>query len=250
VLGVRVVKVGGAELDDAVWLDRFADGLAAARPAIVVHGGGRRITAWQERLGIQVEKVDGLRVSTREVADVAQMVLSGAAQSDIVRALRAHGVEAVGLSGADGYLTVSLVDPVRLGRVGRVERVDSDGLRRLLAAGFTPVMAPSSVDEHGEAVNVNADDAAAAVARALGAVELLFVSDVPGVLSAGRPLPSVSTRTIPDLVARGTVTDGMVAKLQAAARSGVARVRVGDLQMLASPDRGTLVVTDSTEVAA
>ncbi|MBI3983118.1 MAG: acetylglutamate kinase [Gemmatimonadetes bacterium] len=249
-LGVRVVKVGGAELDDAAWLGRFAAALATARPAVVVHGGGRRISAWQERLGLRVEKVNGVRVTTADVADVAHMVLCGPTQSDVVRSLRASGVDAVGVAGAEGYFTVELVDAARLGRVGRVTRVDVEGLHRLLAAGFTPVIAPPSVDERGEAVNVNADEAAATVAHALGAAELLFVSDVVGVLRDGRPLSSVSTGDIPQLVAQGVVTDGMVAKLEAAARSRVARVRIGDIHVLMDPDRGTLIVTEAVEAAA
>lgn len=244
------MKVGGAELDDPAWIERFGACLVAARPVVVVHGGGRRISAWQERLGLPVEMVDGVRVTTPEVAGVAQMVLSGPIQSDLVRGLRQQGMDAVGLAGADGYLIVELVDPARLGRVGRVTRVDVEGLRRLLAAGLTPVIAPSSVDERGEAVNVNADEAAAAVARALGAVELLFVSDVPGVLRNGRVLPSTSTSGVGELIAQGVVTDGMVAKLRAAAQAGVARVRIGDIQMLADPDRGTLIATDAVEAAA
>ncbi|HEX9582712.1 MAG TPA: acetylglutamate kinase [Gemmatimonadales bacterium] len=249
-LGLRVIKVGGAELDDATWLARLAAALPSARPAVLVHGGGRRVSTWQERLGLPVEKVEGVRVTTPDVADVAQMVLCGPIQSDVVRALRSQGVEAVGLCGADGYFTVELVDPERLGRVGRVTRVDVESLRRLLASGFTPVIAPSSVDQRGDAVNVNADEAAAAVARALGAIELLFVTDVPGVLRDGRPLPFVSDGAVADLIARGVVADGMVAKLLAAQSAGVARVRIGDLTMLTSPDRGTLIATSAVEAAA
>jgi acetylglutamate kinase len=247
---VRVVKAGGAELEDAGWLERLATGLLAARPVVVVHGGGRRISAWQERLGLPVEKVDGVRVTTRDVAEVAQMVLSGPVQSDLVRALRQRGLDAVGLAGADGYFTVELVDPARLGRVGRVTGVDVEGLRKLLVAGFTPVMAPAAVDQRGEAVNVNADEAAAAVARAVGAVELLFVSDVPGVLREGRALPSMPARDVPELIAQGVVSGGMAAKLRAASQAGAARVRIGDIRMLSAPDCGTLIVTDAVEAAA
>jgi acetylglutamate kinase len=245
-----VIKVGGAELDDPAWLEGLAAGVRAARPVVVVHGGGRRISAWQERLGLRVAKVEGIRVTTPEVADLAQMVLCGPVQSDIVRTLRSQGVDAVGLAGADGYFNVDLVDSARLGRVGRVTRVDVESLRRLLASGFTPVLAPSSVDARGEAVNVNADEAAAAVARALGAIELLFVSDVPGVLREGRPLAFVSTEAVSDLIAQGVVADGMVAKLLAAQRAGVGRVRIGDLGLLTSPDCGTLIATSSVEAAA
>lgn len=248
-LGVRVIKVGGGELEDALWLDRFAAGVKQARPAVIVHGGGHRISAWQERLGIPVEKVDGIRVTTPETAELAQMVLCGPVRATIVRALCAQGVDAVGVAGADGCLMVELIDSSRLGRVGRVVDVNRALLFRLLDSGFTPVIAPASVGSDGLAVNVNADDAAAAVARALDAAELLFVSDVPGVMRDGQTIPSVSATELPQLIAAGVVRDGMVAKLKAAAQAGRARTRIGDLSMLTDPRGGTLVAA-SLEVAA
>lgn len=248
-LGVRVIKVGGGKLEDARWLDRFAAGVKQARPVVVVHGGGHRISAWQKRLGIPVEKVDGIRVTTPETAELAQMVLCGPVRATIVRALRAHGVDAVGVAGGDGSLKVELIDPETLGRVGRVVEANRALLLRLLDAGFTPVLAPSSVGPDGLAVNVNADAAAAAVARALDAAELLFVSDVPGVMRDGQTIPSVAAADLPQLIAAGVVRDGMVAKLKAAGQAGRARTRIGDLSMLTDPRGGTLVAAN-LEVAA
>jgi acetylglutamate kinase len=239
--GLRVIKVGGAEIEDAAWLDRFAAGVRQARPAVVVHGGGHSISAWQERLGLKVEKRDGIRITTLEVAEVVQMVLCGPVRSAIVCALRTQGVDAVGLAGGDGCLEVELVDPERLGRVGRVTRVHRDLLFRLLEAGFTPVLAPISVGADGLAVNVNADDAAAAVASALDARELLFVSDVPGVMRGAERLATVRPAELNQLISEGVVQGGMVAKVKAAVAAGRVATRIGDVGMLTDPARGTAV---------
>jgi acetylglutamate kinase len=247
--GLRVIKVGGGEIEDAAWLSRFARGVRDARPAVVVHGGGRAISAWQERLGLPVEMRDGIRVTTPEVAEVAQMVLCGPIRGRLVRALRDAGVEAVGVAGGDGCLTVDLVDPVRLGRVGRVTAVDRSMLVRLLGAGFTPVLAPVSADRDGRAVNVNADEAAAAVARELGAAELLFVSDVPGVMHGEERLTSVEAAHLDRLIAEGIVRGGMVAKLKAALAAGGTPCRVGDLGLLRNARAGTRVVVSVGEAA-
>ncbi len=239
--GVRVIKVGGGEIEDAEWLDRFAAGVKQARPAVVVHGGGRRISAWQERLGLGVEMRDGIRVTSPEVAEVVQMVLCGPVRGAIVRALRSHGVDAVGVAGGDGYLSVELVDPERLGRVGRVTGVNRRLLFRLLEAGFTPVLAPISAGPDGMAVNVNADDAAAAVASALDADELLFVSDVPGVMRGAERLAAVDPADLNQLIAGGVVQGGMVAKLKAAVAAGRRATRIGDVAMLTDPSLGTAI---------
>jgi acetylglutamate kinase len=239
--GLRVIKVGGGEIEDAAWLDRFAAGVRQARPAVVVHGGGRSISAWQKRLGLEVEMRDGIRVTSREVAELVQMVLCGPVRAAVVRALRSHGVEPVGVAGGDGTLQVELLDPERLGRVGRVTGVNCPALFRLLEAGFTPVLAPVSVGADGLPVNVNADDAAAAVARALEADELLFVSDVPGVMRGAERLAAVRAADLNELIAGGVVQGGMVAKLKAAVAAGRAATRIGDVGMLTDPKRGTII---------
>lgn len=241
--GLKVIKVGGGEIEDAAWLERFARGVRDAGPAVVVHGGGRAISAWQERLGLPVEMRDGIRVTTPEVAEVAQMVLCGPIRGALVRVLREAGVEAVGVAGGDGCLTVELVDPERLGRVGRVTGVDRHMLLRLLATGLTPVLAPVSTGRDGRAVNVNADEAAAAVARELGAAELLFVSDVPGVMRGARRLASVRPDHLERLIADGVIHGGMVAKLKAALAAGGVPCRVGDLGLLTNPRAGTRVAS-------
>ena len=247
--GLRVIKVGGGEIEDRAWLRRVAQGVKTGGPAVVVHGGGRAISTWQERLGVPVEMRDGIRVTTPEVAEIAQMVLCGPIRGAIVRALRDAGVEAVGVAGGDGCLTVELVDPVRLGRVGRVSGVNRGMLLRLIAAGLTPVLAPVSTGADGHPVNVNADEAAAAVARELGAVELLFVSDVPGVMRGARRLASVQPAHLDRLIADGVVRGGMVAKLKAAVAARGVPCRVGDLALLSDPTAGTRVLASVGEAA-
>lgn len=246
---VRVVKLGGNELDRPGWLADAAAALAAAGPVVVVHGGGAAVTALSERLGLPVEKRDGLRVTTPAVADVVEMVLSGPINRRVVTALRAAGVDAVGLSGADGGLLAAIQAPGGLGQVGRVTNVRAGLLHSLLLAGLTPVVAPVVPASDGSVWNVNADDAAAAVAGALRAAELLQVSDVPGVLVDGVVSPALSEGEIEGLIARGVVSGGMAAKLRAAATAlalGARAVRVGGLAMLQDAAAGTRILTATT----
>ncbi len=246
--GIRVIKIGGGELEDPVWLEHFAVAVKPALPAVIVHGGGKKISQWQRRLGLPVEMRDGVRVTSLEVAELAQMVLCGPIRTRLLWALRRQGVYAVGLAGGDGCFEVELIDPERLGRVGRVTRVDRKTLLRLMGAGFTPVLAPCSTGPDALPVNVNADEAAAAVARALGAEELIFVSDVPGVIRDGKPVGTLSAEEFNELVSAGVVQGGMVAKVSAALASRCRRVRIGDLSALSQPERGTVVL--AVEAAA
>lgn len=250
--GVRVIKVSGHDLDDAAWLGAFAGAVAAGGPTVVVHGGGRQINALSERLGLPIVKRDGLRVTTPEVAEVVQMVLAGPVSLRLVTALRAAGLEPVGLSGADGGLLEAQVTDPALGRVGEVTAVRPALLAALLQSGFTPVVAPVSVDAAGDPLNVNADAAAAAVAVALGAAELVFVSDVPGVLVDGVPQASLSLADAEARIGSGAVQGGMIVKLRAAARAlsgGVAAVRVGALETLTSTLAGTRLLSGTPSPA-
>ena len=184
---VRVVKLGGNELDRPGWLDACAAALADSPsvPTVVVHGGGQAVSALSRRLELPVVKRDGRRISTRGVAEVVEMVLGGPVNRQVVAALRAAGLDALGLSGIDGGLLTAEPLPGDLGHVGRITGVRVELLERLLDAGFTPVvapMAPNGEDSGGGVpLNVNADDAAAAIAGAVGASELLHISDVAGV---------------------------------------------------------------------
>jgi len=252
VLRVRVVKVGGNELDRPDWLAACASAIQAAGPVVVVHGGGKAVDALSRRLGLPVEKRDGLRVTTPEVAEVVELVLAGPANRAVVAALRQAGVDAIGLSGIDGGLLTARQLAGGFGQVGAITDVRASLLQSLLLAGLTPVVAPVAPDASGTPLNVNADDAAAAVAAALRAEELLFVSDVVGVAVGGVPQPSLAAGEIEALIDRGVATNGMAAKLRAAARAlqtGARAVRIGDLDVLTSRSAGTRIFAATPQPA-
>jgi len=243
VLTVRVVKIGGNELDRPTWVADCARALQRAGPIVVVHGGGRAVSEWSQRLGLPVEKRDGMRVTTPEVAELVEMVLSGPINRVLVSALRAAGLDAIGLSGVDGGLLTARVR-ADLGEVGEIVSVRGSLLQSLLLAGLTPVVAP--VAPSGAAptrpLNVNADQAAAAIAAALDAQELLFVSDVPGVTIDGMSQPTLAAAEIEPMIETGVASGGMAAKLRAAGlalQAGVRAVRIGDLDMLEHATAGT-----------
>ena len=252
VLTVRVVKVGGNELDRPDWLAACAAAIKTAGPVVVVHGGGKAVDALSRRLGLPIEKRDGLRVTTPEVAEVVELVLAGPANRAVVAALRKAGVDAVGLSGVDGGLLTARHLAGGFGQVGTITDVRASLLQSLLLAGLTPVVAPVAPDASGTPLNVNADDAAAAVAAALRAEELLFVSDVAGVAVGGVPQPSLAAGEIETLIDRGVATNGMAAKLRAAARAlhaGARAVRIGDLELFSSRTAGTRIFAATPQLA-
>jgi len=243
VLTVRVVKIGGNELDRPTWVADCARALQRAGSIVVVHGGGRAVSEWSQRLGLPVEKRDGMRVTTPEIAELVEMVLSGPINRVLVSALRAAGLDAIGLSGVDGGLLTARVR-ADLGEVGEIVSVRGSLLQSLLLAGLTPVVAP--VAPSGAAptrpLNVNADQAAAAIAAALDAQELLFVSDVPGVTIDGMSQPTLAAAEIEPMIETGVASGGMAAKLRAAGlalQAGVRAVRIGDLDMLEHATAGT-----------
>lgn len=251
-LARRVAKIGGNELDRPEWVAACARALKRVEPLVVVHGGGQAITNWSKRLGLPVEKRDGVRVTTPEVAAVVEMVLSGPINRQVVTALRAAGIDAVGLSGVDGGLLTARRAAGDLGHVGEITGVRAPLLESLLLAGLTPVIAPVAPDGGGVPFNVNADQAASAVAAALGAQELLLISDVPGVQVSGRTQQELMVTDIEGLIASGVAKDGMAAKLRAAvgALAGGARaVRIGDLSLFDGPAAGTRVVAPVTQPA-
>jgi acetylglutamate kinase len=252
VLNVRVAKLGGNELDRPEWLDACATAVAAAGPVVVVHGGGRAVSTLSERLALPVEKRNGMRVTSRDVAEVVEMVLAGPVNRTVVAALRRAGLDAVGLSGVDGaLLTAEPLDQGALGHVGRITQVRAALLHSLLLAGLTPVIAPMAPDVTGDLpLNVNADDAAAAIAGALQAAEVLFVSDVPGV--RGAPRDGLAAREIEPLIEAGVAEGGMAAKLRAAAAAlaaGARSARIGDLGLFADPTAGTRIFAATSQAA-
>jgi len=261
-LSVRVVKLGGNELERPDWLAACAQALASAGPIVVVHGGGRAVTALSRQLGLPVEKRAGIRVTTPEVAAVVEMVLGGPINRNVVGALRLAGLDAVGLSGVDGGLLTAELLPGGFGHVGKITAVRVALLHSLLLAGLTPVIAPMAPGSGGDVgsggggadvpFNVNADDAAAAIAGALQATELLFISDVPGVVVEGVPQPTLPVGALDTLIELGIAADGMAAKLRAAAaalEAGTRAVRIGDLRLLGDPTAGTRLLAATVQPA-
>lgn len=248
---MQVIKIGGNELEDLAFRQKLATAVAAAgEPVILVHGGGKSIAEMQQRLGLLPVKVDGVRVTDAASLDVAQMVLSGHANKLLVSALLAAGVEAIGLSGVDGGLLrcqKKLHPTVDLGFVGEVVQVNTHILRNLLAAGVTPVVSPMSLGlVDGQIYNVNADEAASAIARAMNADLLTFVSNVPGVLNQqGQLIDALTSGQTAVLIQGGVICGGMIPKVQAALQAisqGIPQARIVNLAGLSQESGGTVFV--------
>ena len=219
-----VIKYGGAAMSDPMLREEFARDVVLLKYVglnpIVVHGGGPDITSYMERLNLPVEFVDGLRVSDADTVEVAKMVLVGKVNKDIVLRLNRHGQPAVGLCGDDGLLFQVSRHPGSEGRdlgfVGQIDRVDVDVLNHI-AADYIPVIASVGADPEGNSYNVNADEAAGAVARALRAYKVIFLTDVDGWLrDPGDPGSVISEASADEVAAAvGGVAGGMRPKLQA-----------------------------------
>jgi acetylglutamate kinase len=239
---VVVVKYGGNALagtSDHDALALFAEDivlmrLVGMRP-VVVHGGGPQISDLMSRLGKQTEFRDGLRVTDAETVDIARMVLIGQVNPQIVGAINMHGNYAVGLSGEDaGLIRASVRDPA-LGFVGDVQSINTHVLDRLLSDEFIPVIATIGSDAAGQSYNINADTVAGAVAEALGAEKLVYLTDIEGlrrhVDDAGSLIRQTNADELSQLIADGTIAGGMIPKVDScihAVRNGVANAHILD----------------------
>jgi acetylglutamate kinase len=219
-----VIKYGGAAMEDPALREEFARDVVLLKYVgmnpIVVHGGGPDITAYMKALDLPVEFVGGLRVSDEKTVEVAKMVLVGKVNKDIVLRLNRHGQSSVGLSGDDGSLfrvaRTTGPDGEDVGLVGTIERVDADLLHKI-AADYIPVIASVGPDREGRSHNINADEAAGAVARAVGAHKVIFLTDVHGWLRDPADPASVISEAAADDVetALPSIAGGMRPKLQA-----------------------------------
>jgi acetylglutamate kinase len=227
-----VIKYGGHAMGDPELQRDFAEDVVLLRAVginpVVVHGGGPQIGAMLKRLGVESRFVDGLRVTDKETADIAEMVLAGSINKQIVSWIGAAGGRALGLSGKDaGLVTAEKVRRteadklqgierhVDLGFVGEPIAVDASVLTMLAAQGFIPVVAPIAMGVDGETYNINADTMAGAIAAAIGAARFFLLTDVPGVLDkAGELLTDLTPADIAALRADGTITGGMIPKLE------------------------------------
>jgi acetylglutamate kinase len=249
-----VIKLGGRALEApgalAACAAALGDAAAAGAATLVVHGGGAEVTAWCERAGVAPRFADGLRVTDAATLEIAAAVLAGLANKRLVAAIRALGVDAVGVSVLDGGIVRARrhANAAALGEVGEVAAVDVSLLRTLLAAGRVPVIASLGDDGHGALLNLNADDVAAAIAGALPAGDLVLLSDTPGLVLDGQVVRSLAADALDETLARPDVTGGMRPKLRAAGvalAGGVERVHIAAWQ-----GPGTLTaILDGTAVA-
>jgi acetylglutamate kinase len=259
-----VIKYGGAAMVDPTLKEEFARDVALLKYVginpVIVHGGGPEITSYMERLALPVEFVDGLRVSDAQTVEVAKMVLVGKVNKDIVLLINRHGQPAVGLCGDDGtmFRASRKVAPsgADIGFVGRIDHVDT-GLLNHIAEDYIPVIASVGADEAGNSYNINADEVAGAVARALKAYKVMFLTDVAGWLrDASDPASLVSEASAGELRAGlPGVSGGMRPKLAAcleAVEGGVASAVIVDgrvphsllLELFTDAGQGTLIRAD------
>lgn len=243
----RVIKVGGRpQLDPRLPIALATAHRASPGSLIVVHGGGDEVSALQRLNGSLAQFVGGRRVTSALDLEIIRMALSGSANKRLVSALNDQSVAAIGLSGEDGGLICAApLDREQFGFVGTPASVNVALLEHLLAGNYLPVLSPvsrSGDSRAGATLNVNGDDAAAAIAVAVNADELLLVSDVEGVLVQGAPVSQLAVEEAQQLIDDGTAAGGMSAKLQAALAAlegGVTRVRISDIAAIESLDRGT-----------
>ena len=215
-----VLKMGGAaSIDlDSIALEIQELTRAGAR-VVLVHGGGKELSAALDRAGKESNFVEGLRATDAETLEIAVAVFAGKVNTEVVAQLRAGGVNAVGLTGVDGRLVTVApqLAPPGLGFVGEVRAVDPTPITTLTESEFVPVIAPIAAGDDGQLYNINADTLAGEIAAALHASRLVFITDVAGVLDgAGRTIPLVTPRIAAELREAGTVTGGMVPKIESA----------------------------------
>ena len=253
--GLNIIKVGGAIVEDEESLKGLLMSFSGLRgKKILVHGGGKIATEIASRLGVETQMIDGRRITSAEMLKVVTMVYGGLVNKDIVARLQALGENAIGLTGADMNLIMSVKRPVELvnfGYVGDVKYVNTRSLKSILETGAVPVLAPLTHDKEGTMLNTNADTIASSVARALAgeySVTLTFCSSTPGVLrNLDDPTTLVKTISKADfdsMVSDGTISEGMIPKLQnafEAINDGVSKVVITSPSDLSG---GTTILTD------
>lgn len=231
---IIVIKYGGAAMIEEALKTSFAQDIVLLQSLgmqpVVVHGGGPEVSKVIQSLGQEVTFVDGLRVTTAENLKVAEMVLSGNLNKEIIAHLQTFGGKAVGLSGKDGNLIQAdkkkHASGIDLGYVGTIRQINPELLHILMREQFIPVVSPIGMGSSGETYNINADTVAAAIAVALEARKVIFMTDVDGVLSDGKELISyLDTATAENLIANKVISGGMVPKIQAALDCVKANVR-------------------------
>lgn len=250
---IRVYKVGGPALVDPAITALLAREMRSAdERSVLVHGGGRQVDALLRSLGIECRFVDGRRITSPAAMEVVEMVLSGAINKALAAALTKAGVASVGLSGRDGGLIRARLQP-GLGCVGVPVKVRAQAIFALWGAGFVPVVSPVSSGPSGEAANVNADEAALALATALSAQSLIYLSDVDGVRVDTGVVDELDGEQARSLLRKGVIAGGMALKVRVAlgaAEAGIPEVVVAGLSRLQGGFKGTRIVGRPQEVRA
>ncbi|GBE23919.1 MAG TPA: acetylglutamate kinase [Actinobacteria bacterium] len=260
-----VIKYGGSAMTDPSLRESFADDIAMLHyvgiDPVIVHGGGPHISRALEQRGIESKWMNGLRVTDDETISVVQATLIGEVNPDIVRLMNTHGAVATGVNGLDANLFIAeQIDP-SLGHVGRVKEVNTSLIEGLQSQGYVPIVAPLARGTSGDVMNVNADTAAAALATALGATKLVYLTDVEGLYEdLGREDSLISRITVDSLetmLESTSVTAGMLPKLQScvdALRGGVEMAHILDgrvqhavlLEVFTPEGIGTMVTQEDT----
>ncbi len=244
-MSVRVYKVGGPALEDPGLGRPLAEEVRRGNGrAVLVHGGGRAVDRLLKQLQIESRFTGGRRETSPEAMAVVEMVLSGASNKQLAAGLTEAGVPAVGISGRDGGLVRAKLEP-GLGRVGTPERVDPAPIHALWNAGLLPVVSPVAGGPDGEAVNVNADEAALGIALAVSAASLVYLSDVDGVRIGAATAETLTADEMRARIEDGTITGGMVLKVKvalAAAAAGIPEVVIAGKARLLGGFPGTRIV--------
>jgi acetylglutamate kinase len=214
-----VIKCGGSVLSElsASFFTSLQAMYDQGKNIVIVHGGGPEIGEMLKRLNVPSEFMNGLRKTTAEVLEVVEMILAGKVNKQLVSLLQQYDLPAVGLSGIDArLLEAAPIDVERLGYVGEVTNVNDQFLNKLLHSRYLPVIAPIGIDIEGQKYNINADTAAGAVAKALHATQLLFVTDVPGILQNESVVEHATIETVENMIHAGIISGGMIPKVKAA----------------------------------
>ncbi len=238
-----VIKYGGAAQIDEPLKNAFAQDIVLLNfigvHPVVVHGGGPKISAMMKKLGKEPRFINGQRVTDQETMEIVEMVLGGLINKEIVSLINSHGGKAIGLTGKDGPLIKAVKkgkiggvgEEADLGLVGDVKEVDRDILLTLQSKDLITVISPIGAGPGGEALNINADSAASAVASALKAEKLILLTDVPGIMENGDTVSTLNGKRAQELIKKGTVSGGMIPKTQAcleALRAGVGKTHILD----------------------
>jgi len=236
---IVVIKYGGSAQTSPELKEKFAEDilllyLVGIRP-VIVHGGGKKITDMLDALNIETKFIDGQRVTTKEVMRIAEMILSGEINKEIVSLLNSHSAKAIGMSGKDAhFITAKAKDFAKFGLTGNITHVKEDVIHRLLDDNFIPVIAPIAAGEElgHPGFNINADLCASYIAKSIGANKIIFLTDTAGVLNKDKELlTSLTQQDVADLKADGTIHGGMVPKVDAcleAIEGGVEKAHIID----------------------